>query len=146
MSKRYDIIVALKALIMAAVPNADIRGFDGSTAMPERIGAGGTIFGHPGDPGEPDVTLGILAYSYDEHIEISFASPPGIADAIAWRDDKLEAIGAAVRADRTLGGLCEWLDVSAAEDDALVLSGGPSQGWSSFTINASYSTSDPLGD
>lgn len=56
----------------------------------------------------------------------------------------LRAIGAAIAADRTLGGLCDWIEAEApATDDAEALGAMPVR-FALLTIVAAYATADPL--
>ncbi|WP_010184776.1 hypothetical protein [Sphingomonas sp. PAMC 26605] len=141
MSKRRDVIMAVKALATAALPNAKIRGFDGDTARPTNVTGGGVVIGHPGDPGEPAVDLSPLTYNYDHPITLEFA--PGGSDQAGGLDAMMGVFGAAIEADRTLGGLCSWIEAQAPDEDDTP-SGTGSQRWAMLDVIASYSTPNPL--
>lgn len=143
MTKSLQVLLAAKALVAAALPLANVRGFDGDAEKPERIGAGGCVVGTRSDPGDPEVDLSPLTYNYRHRIELEIAAEGGAGGAPL--DAMLLALGAAIQADRFLGGLCQWLDVEAAEmmdagDDAV-----PSINWALVPLIAEYSTENPLG-
>ena len=146
MSKRLAVLTAAKALIAEACPDADVIGFDGTDAAAQRIPPGGRIILGAGDLGDAEITLSPLTYFYDHGIPVEvLALDEMMIDAL------LLAIGTAIDADRTLGGLCDWLDVTAAGTEDIAsydergnLIARPDRG-GSFMIMASYSTPNPLG-
>ena len=141
-SKREQVIDAVKALVASALPNADVkRNLD----KPERIPPGGLVIVRDGDPGEPDVLLSPLTYVYEHRIPLEVAAfPSSTLSREEALDQMLSDIGAAVAADRTLGGLCEFLDVEAPTSDDLEIAGAPSGRWADAAVIASYSTINPL--
>jgi hypothetical protein len=76
--------------------------------LPERIPASGVIILRDGQPGEPEVTLSPLRYHYQHRaeLEVVVQAPNGRESAF---DTLITAIGAALEADRKLGGLCDEL-------------------------------------
>ncbi|MBM3928822.1 MAG: hypothetical protein FJ335_10240 [Sphingomonadales bacterium] len=144
MSTRRRVAQALAAGMAAAVPGARIRGFDGDAERPERVSTGGEIIGFDGSPGTPQIDLSPPAYNYDHVFSVELAAGPGDAQAAAL-DAMLLAIGVWIDANRTLGGLCSYLDVRAAETDETVIPGASPQQWATVDIIASYTTSNPLG-
>jgi len=139
--KQMDVLLALKALVVSALPGATVLGFDGDTSVPELVPDGGAVIGFPGEPGEPEVDLSPLAYNYEHQIPLQVAADDAVKGAglVAM----LEAIGAAVAADRTLGGLCEWLEAGAPEF-ADRYEDGVNPNWADLDITAHYSTLNPL--
>jgi hypothetical protein len=141
-SKREQVIEAVKSLLATALPNAEVkRNLD----KPERIPPGGLVIVRDGDPGEPDVLLSPLVYVYEHRVPIEIAA---FASASLSREEALDqmlsAIGTAVAADRTLGGLCEFLDTEAPASDDLEIAGALSGRWAEAAIIAAYSTSNSL--
>lgn len=145
MAKHHDVLLALRALVTAALPDADIIGFekDGSKAV--QAGAGGTVIGHPGDPGEPEIDLNPLTYHYQWSFPLEVAPPRGHADQAGMLATMLAAIGAAVKANRTLGGLVDWLEATAPEEEDMIAAGAASLRWAGFMLTAHFATLDPLG-
>ncbi|WP_294312746.1 hypothetical protein [uncultured Sphingomonas sp.] len=145
MSKRLVVLEAVKALIVEAAPMAEVLGLDGGEAAARRTHPDGIIEVGAGDLGEPEAMLSPLTYLYDHTIPVEVVGTSEMAiDAI------MTAIGLGVAANRTLGGLCDWLDVTAAATESLGatdergnLAARPDRG-GSFTIIASYSTPNPL--
>lgn len=142
MSRREDVGQALLALVKAALPNADVAR---NRAKPQTTGPGGTVILRDGDPGDPEVTLSPLTYHYDHPFGLDVApyvhatKTPEVV-----LDEMMTAIGAAVAADRRLGGLCDWLDCVAPEIAEFDVAGS-AEGRSAFpAIVASYSTPSPL--
>lgn len=80
--------------------------------LPERIPAAGLIILRDGQPGEPEVTLSPLRYHYQHRAELEVVVQAGTGRASAF-DDLIAAIGTALEADRTLGGLCDWVEPEA---------------------------------
>lgn len=144
MSTRRDVTLAVKALVVAALPAARVTGFDTEAVRPQRQAPGGDVMGFPGDPEETGVDLSPLTYFYDHRFPIELAPPAGNADPDAAIDEMLVAIGVAVQADRTLGGLCEFLEVSSAEIHDRAAEGAEAIRWAEVGIIASYSTTNPL--
>lgn len=146
MSKRLAVLLAVKQLVEAALPGARVLGLDGGEAPPAIVPATGMVVVRSGDPGEPEYTLSPLAYFYEHRIPIEVSalkSEPLTSEAAL--DIMLMAIGAGVAADRTLGGLCDWLDVtSAATEDIYPEGGGQPPRGADIMILASYSTPNPL--
>lgn len=130
---------AVKALVAAAATGAQVVGLDASEAVPERLAAGGRVVVRDGDPGQPEITLSPLTYCYDRTIGIEVT-----AVTSAEVDAILTALSAAIVADRTLGGLVEFLDATAPLVEAQAIEGAPVLAEGSATIVASYSTSQPL--
>lgn len=141
-SDREKVVSAALALVKAALPNASPgRNRD----RPEEVGPGGAFVLRDGSPGEAEVTLSPLTYHYEHRMELdvaAYASSTNTAEAVL--DQMLSEVGAAVAADRTLGGLCDWLDCEAPEIDDLEPTSSTDGRWASATLVASYSTSSPL--
>jgi hypothetical protein len=132
------VTLALKALVAAALPGAMVTGFDADAEKPARIPAGGIVVGGRGDPGEPDVDLSPLSYNYTHRFALEIAAEDGAGGAPL--DTMLLALGAAIVADRHLGGLCQWLDVEAAEYLDVTDAAVPSVNWALVPVIAEYST------
>jgi len=142
MTKQRDVGLALKALVQAALPLAAVKGFDGDTSKPALIGPNGTVIGHPGEPGDPEVDLSPPTYNYRHRFYLEVAADNG--DPGAPLDAMLVAIGAAIRADRTLGGLCMYLEAVAPDRNDRTTDQVATTNWAVLPIDAHYSTEDPL--
>jgi hypothetical protein len=141
-SKRETVLQALRTLIAGALPAAEVKR---NVAKPERIPPGGLVIVRDGDPGEPEVTLSPLLYLYEHRIPIEVAAHEAAGSTReAVLDGMLGAIGAAVASDRTLGGLCDFLEVEApSTDDAEALGAAPAR-FAELAVVALYGTADPL--
>ncbi|PKQ10785.1 MAG: acyl-CoA transferase [Alphaproteobacteria bacterium HGW-Alphaproteobacteria-1] len=112
--------------------------------LPERIPATGLIILRDGQPGEPEVTLSPLRYHYQHRaeLEVVIQAPNGRATAF---DTLIASIGAALAADRTLGGLCDWVEPEAPASVDLPVEGAAALKAAVITVILHYTTADPLG-
>ena len=138
MSARETILTALHARL-ASLPATALRG----EVLPERVPADGLLILRDGDPGEPEVTLSPLAYHYQHRAEIEAVVHGPDRDAAF---DTLSAgIGTALADDRTLGGLCDWIEAEAPQPVDLPVEGAASLKAAVIPVVLHYSTADPLG-
>jgi hypothetical protein len=141
-SKREQVLDAVKALLSSALPTADVRR---NLAKPERIPPGGLVVVRDGDPGEPEVMLSPLTYLYTHRIPIELAAyetSSQLPEQVL--DEMLGAIGVAVSGDRTLGGLCDFIEAQAPATDDVETAGARAGRWADAAIVAVYGTPDPL--
>ena len=131
----------LAALHSRLQPLAALTLRDG--VLPERIPAAGLIILRDGQPGEPEVTLSPLRYHYQHRAELEVVVQAGTGRANAF-DDLIAAIGAALEADRTLGGLCDWVEPEAPASVDLPVEGAAPLKAAVITVVLHYSTADPL--
>ena len=110
--------------------------------LPERIPVAGLIILRDGQPGEPEVTLSPLRYHYQHRAEIE-AVVQGAARDAAF-DTLCANIGAAIAADRTLGGLCDWVEAEAPQPVDLPVDGAATLKAAVIPVVLHYSTADPL--
>ena len=134
---RETILAALHARL-SALPATALRG----DVLPERVPADGLLILRDGEPGEPEVTLSPLAYHYQHRAEIE-AVVQGTARDAAF-DTLTASIGAALAADRTLGGLCDWVEAEAPRPVDLPVDGAASLKAAVIPVVLHYSTADPL--
>lgn len=111
--------------------------------LPERIPATGLIILRDGQPGEPDVTLSPMRYHYQHRAELEVVVQAGTSRASAF-DDLISAIGAALEADRTLGGLCDWVEPEAPASVDLPIEGAAALKAAVITVVLHYTTTGPL--
>jgi hypothetical protein len=139
MTQRETILSALHGLLQT-LPATVLRG----GVLPERVPAVGLMILRDGNPGEPGVTLSPLTWHYQHRAELEV-----VVQANAGRDadfDHLIAqIGAALSADRTLGGLCDWVEAEAPEPVDLPIEGATSLRAAIIPVVLHYSVGDPLG-
>lgn len=141
-SKREAVLAGVLALLRSALPSAEVRR---NLAKPERIPPGGLAIVRDGDPGEPEVLLSPLTYLYTHRIPVEIAArESGTQSREQVLDIMLAAIGAAVAADRTLGGLCDFIEAEAPATADIDAAGAQTVRWADAAIVASYGTSDPL--
>lgn len=143
MTKQFEVILALKALVAAALPAVDVRGFDKDTEKPGRIGVGGCVIGHPGDPGRPEIDLSPLTYNYSHTLFLEVVGPNGEGGAVL--DAMIETLGEAIAANSFLGGLCEFLSAEAPDRNDRSSDAVASTNWATVPLIAEYSTTNPLG-
>jgi hypothetical protein len=141
-SKRESVIAAIAAKIAAAVPAASVKRH---APKPERIPTGGLVVIRDGDPGEPEVILSPLVYIYTHRIIVEIAAVEALPLTREQVCDQLTAaIGVAVAADRTLGGLCDWVEPEAATSADIEAQGTQAVRFAEFVIIAVYGTGNPL--
>ena len=134
---RETILTALHARLLA-LPAAALRG----DVLPERVPTAGLLILRDGEPGEPEVTLSPLRYHYQHRAEIEAVVQGSTRDAAF--DTLCASIGAAVAADRTLGGLCDWVEAEAPRSVDLAVDGAASLKAAIIPVILHYSTADPL--
>ena len=137
MSLRETILIALHAEL-SSLPSKFLR----SEVLPERVPAEGLLILRDDDPGDPEVTLSPLAYHYQHRAEIE-AVVQG-ADRDAAFDTLTASIGTALASDRTLGGLCDWVEAEAPRPVDLPVGGASSLKAAVIPVTLHYSTADPL--
>jgi hypothetical protein len=144
-SKRLYVLAAVKALVQAALPGAQVLGMDGKDAAPTRVPPNGRVVVRSGEPGEPEVDLCPPVYHYEHRIPIEvdgYQTTVRTGEEVI--DEMMGKIGAAVEADRTLGGLCDWLEPTGPNTDDIYVEGANPARGGDFDLVASYSTTSPL--
>ncbi len=137
---RESILQALLA-VLHTVPATILRG----EVLPERVPAGGLVILRDGEPGEPEVTLSPVRYHYEHRAELEIVVQGKTpADRDAAFDALTSAIGAALAADRTLGGLCDWVEAEAPRPVDLPVEGAASLKAAVVPVILHYTTADPL--
>jgi len=134
---RETILAALHARL-SALPATALRG----DALPERVPTAGLLILRDGEPGEPEVTLSPLRYHFQHRAEIEVVVQGAARDATF--DTLCASIGAALAADRTLGGLWDWVEAEAPRPVDLPIEGAASLKAAVIPVILHYSTADPL--
>ena len=111
--------------------------------QPERAPAAGLIILRDGQPGEPEVTLSPLRYHYQHRAELEVVVQAGSGRASTF-DTLITAIGTALEADRTLGGLCDWVEPEAPASVDLPIEGAAALKAAVITVVLHYTTTGPL--
>lgn len=144
-SQRFRVVMAVKQMFERLFPAMKVKGLDADAAFPARIPPEGLIVVRNSDPGAPEVDLSPPAYRYEHPIAVEIAccavgglTPHQVMDAT------LLTLGAAVEADRFLGGLCEWLDASAQGIADIAAEGSATIAATTILVTATYVTSNPL--
>ena len=112
--------------------------------LPERIPPAGLVILRDGQPGEPEVTLSPLRYHFQHRAELEVIVQAANDRATAF-DSLIAAIGTALAADRTLGGLCDWVEAEAPASVDLPVDVAVSLKAAVVTVVLHYTTADPLG-
>ena len=136
-SHREQNLTALHARILVLAANV-LRG----EVLPERVPTGGLLILRDGEPGEPEVTLSPLTYHYQHRAEIE-AVVQG-TDRDGAFDMLCASIGTVLAADRTLGGLWDWVEAEAPQPVDLPVEGAASLKAAVIPVVLHYSTPDPL--
>lgn len=145
MSRRLDVLKAVKEMIALALPNADVIGLDNDDAIPARPTPGGRVIVRSGDPGEPEIDLCPLAYNFEHEIPLELTgwnAPDKSSEEVL--DEMMVPIGAAIEQDRTLGGLCTWMEARSPLTDDVFLEGATPADRADLVIVATYATTNPL--
>jgi hypothetical protein len=132
------IITALHARL-SVLPATALRG----EVLPERVPAAGLLILRDGEPGDPEVTLSPLRYHYQHRAEIEAVVQGTERDAAF--DTLTASVGTALAADRTLGGLCDWVEAEAPRPVDLAVEGAANLKAAVIPVVLHYSTDDPLG-
>jgi hypothetical protein len=135
---REAVLAALHALLQMQ-PAPVLRG----EVLPERVPAAGLLILRDGAPGEPAVTLSPLTYHYQHRAELEAVVQTGTGRDAAF-DTLAAGVGTALAADRTLGGLCDWVEAEAPRPIDLAIDGAAGLKAAVIPVVLHYSTSDPL--
>lgn len=134
---REAILTALLARLLA-LPATSLRG----DVLPERVPREGLLILRDGEPGEPEVTLSPVAYHYQHRAEVEAVVQGNGRDLVF--DALCASVGTAIAADRTLGGLCDWVEAEAPRPVDLPVEGASSLKAALIPVMLHYTTADPL--
>jgi hypothetical protein len=139
LSTREAILSALHALLQTQAAPV-LRG----EVLPERVPPTGLLILRDGDPGEPAVTLSPLRYHYQHRAEVEAVVQTGAGRDVAF-DALVAGVGNALTADRTLGGLSDWVEAEAPRPVDLAVEGAATLKAAVIPIVLHYSSADALG-
>ena len=137
-SRREQILQALLVQLQS-VPLVKV---ERNRLRPERIPPEGLLILRDGDLGEPEVLLSPLIYVWTHAVRVEVYSAADDLDA--HMDALLVAVGNALSADLTLGGLIDLMDVGAPDFDGAAPEGGPDIKAASVPVRLTYETTHPL--
>ena len=112
--------------------------------LPERIPLAGLIILRDGQPGEPELTLSPLRYHFQHRAELEVIVQAANDRATVF-DTLIAAISTALATDRTLDGLCDWVEAEAPASVDLPVEGAVALKAAVITVVLHYTTADPLG-
>lgn len=140
MSVRDAAVSALLTAVAGAVPWAIV---ERNADAPSEISDAGHVVVRDGEPGEPDVTLGLRSYWWTHRADVEVYSIND--DRHLALDRMLMAIDAALDADRTLGGAVCFTDwrIEHLEDEAA--DGAETVRAALVAVTMEYQTLTPMG-
>ncbi len=142
-SKSEQVLKALAKAIKASLTTSSK--FERNGTLPSRIPAGGFVTLHDGDPGIPEVTLSPTEYIYEHRAEVDIVVQGAKNTTRDAAFDKLkQSIGSALDADRTLGGLCDYVIGEAPAPLDLPIEGAQDLKAATIGVILTYGTPDPL--
>ncbi|MBI5121339.1 MAG: acyl-CoA transferase [Rhodospirillales bacterium] len=139
-SLREQVLAAL-FLQIQQVPSAAVKREE---PLPEKVTDSGLIILRDGDPGEPEVLLSPVTYLWQHQAEIEVVVQRPASEAAAALDALLIELGTALSADRSLGGLVDWIEWSAPQTRDLAIDGAAGLKGAVVTVTLHYASSDPL--
>lgn len=139
-TKRETVLSALFTLLQGLGGGAAIQR---NEVLPERIPAGGLLILRDGPPGEAEVTLSPLRYHWQHRAEVEIFVRGSSGLELAF-DVLAERVGQAIDNDRTLGGLCDWIETDAPEPADLAVEGAPTIKAAVLILTLHYTSTDPL--
>lgn len=139
---------------MEAVLKALVASIEGSlpsgatilrnAVLPTRIPAEGLVIVRDGSPGEPEVLMSPPLYYYEHEAEVEIiVDRPAPAQEAAF-DALKQAVGAAIEANRTLGGLCDYVLGQSPAPIMLPIDGGEGMKAATIPVVLMYGSPDPL--
>lgn len=143
MTHRNDVLSALAACLVDALPASRVSR---NSVLPDRIPAAGAIVVvRDGEPGEPDVVMSPLSYAWSHRalveVVVSGAADDGGQAAL---ENVLADMGAALAADRTLGGACDWVQPGGPVIEPVIVEGAQPLLGATVTVVLTYTTADTL--
>lgn len=142
-STTETVLQALSALMSAKLPTG--AGYMRNEAIPTRIPAAGVVILQDGDPGVPEVLISPPCYVYEHRAEVDIICDRATAPDVDAAFDAIKtAIGTAIAADRTLGGLCDYVLGEAPAPLELNIEGAEGLKAATLFIVLTYGSPDPL--
>ncbi|SIR08512.1 hypothetical protein SAMN05421641_12417 [Paracoccus thiocyanatus] len=139
-TKRETVLSALFTLLQGLGGGATILR---NEVLPERIPPGGLLILRDGTPGNAEVTLSPLRYHWQHRAEVELFVRGSSNLELAF-DVLAERVGMAIAADRTLGGVCDWIETDAPEPADLAVEGAPKIKAAVLILTLHYTSNDPL--
>lgn len=141
-SKREQILVALQTKL-ETLESAYVKVYRNED-KPQKVD-GGLVILRDGESEEPEVMLSPLTYIYQHSAHIDIMVQNGDSAA---RDKQLDAllvsIGGIITANRTLGGLAEWMEASAPTFIEEPIEGAGGVKMAQLLVLVRFFTTDPL--
>jgi hypothetical protein len=138
-TRRENVLKALHETLQALTGKVVLR----NASLPERIPETGLLILRDGVPGEPEETMSPHRYHYQHRAEVE-AFARGSEGLDETFDALTAAVGAALAADRTLGGLCDWAEPGAPEPADLPVEGAATIRAAILIVTLHFTTADPL--
>lgn len=132
---------AIEALLSDAMPSG--VEFGRNTVVPAEIPAAGLVILREEDVPAPE-HLFPLTYDYDLQVSVEIYAQAA-QDGQDITAPIKAAIGAAIIADRGLGGLCDWVEALPDRADMQRVPGAEAIRVDVIRIEMSFSTTQPLG-
>ena len=141
-TRREEVLAAFHALLVSGLSAKVLR----NEVLPERVPAAGLVILRDGDPGEPEALLSPLTWLWEHRALLEvFAIGTTPAERSSRMDAVLAEIGTAVAGDRTLGGLCDWVQPQGPAVEEIAEEGVAPIRAATVPVVLVYSSPDPLG-
>lgn len=138
-TRREPVLKALHDALLAMPGGVTVMR---NAVLPERIPDAGLLILRDGTPGRPEVTLSPLRWHWQHRAELEvFLRGADLDDRF---DALTSAIGALLTSDRTLGGICDWVEAEAPEPADLPVEGASTIRAAVLGITLHYTTADAL--
>lgn len=133
------IMSALHSLLSGGLTPTVLR----NEVVPQEVPADGLVILRDGEAEEVEVTFSPLTYHYDHIAEVE-VFVQGTTGRETGFDAIRQEIGAALAGNRTLGGLCDWIEGQQPRMDDLPVAGGKTLKAAVVPISLIYGLTDPL--
>jgi len=141
-SKSEAVLQALHSALLGRLPYGAkmLR----NAVLPERIPAAGVMVLRDGSPGTPEALMSPPLYVYEHRAEVDVVVEGTETAREAAFDTLKLAIHAAIDADRTLGGLCDYAIGESPAPINLAIEGAEGFKAATIPVVLTYGTPDPL--
>jgi hypothetical protein len=143
MTKREQVLIAVAAALQALPYGRD---FKRNADKPASLSEAGAIRMRDGDLGDPEVLLSPLQYTFSHRIPVElFIYKQSGKTKEQVLDEAVAAISSIITGNRTLNGLCEWLEAELQSPDDFGVTGAEAGLMVSVDLIATYTTTSPTG-